>query len=314
MSFITSRLRRDDGVELAVYEWALRAESAATAKPRAVVQLSHGMAEHARRYAYLAEALVAAGYAVFGSDHRGHGQTARSEQDLGYFAPAEGWRHLVDDLYAVNRKIAAQHPGVPIVLFGHSMGSFLLQDFLFSHPEALHAAVLSGTNFGATALVPVGLGLARLERLRVGAHGRSKLLQLVSFGEFNRAFKPTRTEFDWINSDPAGVDAYLADPLCGFALTTQGWIDVMGGLLRINDLHNVARVPKHVPVYLFAGAQDPVGRNGAGVLALAGAYRKHGVTDVTHKLYPGGRHEMVNERNRDEVIADLVAWLNAHTH
>lgn len=309
MAFVTTRLRRDDGVELAVYEWALPAG----AKPKAVVQIAHGMAEHARRYAPVAQALVAAGYAVFASDHRGHGQTARSADELGFFAPEHGWRHLVDDLYALNRKIAAQHPELPIVLFGHSMGSFLAQDYLFSHGDSIHAAVLSGTNSGGAALVPVGLGIAHVERLRLGAHGRSDVLQAVSFGDYNKAFRPNRTEFDWLNRDPAGVDAYVADPLCGFALTTQGWIDVMGGLLRINEAKNQARVPKRMPVYLFAGSDDPVGRKGAGVLSLVGTYRRHGLSDVTHKLYPGGRHEMLNEVNREEVVADLLGWLASHT-
>lgn len=308
MTFVTTRLSTDDSASLAVYEWAMPAG----ATPAAVVQISHGMAEHARRYDRAAQALVRAGYAVYASDHRGHGQTARSPEDLGFFAYTDGWSRVVADLHRVNRHIASRHEGVPIVLLSHSMGSFLAQDYLFTHGSTLAGAVLSGTNSGGAALVRVGLALAHVERLRIGARGRSKLLQAASFGDFNRRFKPTRTEFDWLSRDPAEVDKYIADPLCGFEMTVQGWIDVFGGLLRIDEQENRERIPRDLPVYLFAGAEDPVGRAGKGVLALAEAYRRAGISDVTHKLYPGGRHEMFNEINRDEVVADLVAWLDRH--
>ena len=308
MDFVTTHLPSDDGVEIAVYEWPLPAG----AKPKAAVQIAHGMAEHARRYDHVARGLIAAGYAVYASDHRGHGQSVRSPADLGFFAEQDGWRKVVADMLRVNRYIAARHPGVPLVLFGHSMGSFLAQDYLFSHGETLSGAVLSGTNSGTAALVRAGLLIARLERWRVGPRGKSRVLAALSFGDFNRRFKPTRTEFDWLSRDHAEVDKYIADPLCGFEMTVQGWIDVFGGLINNDEPSNQARVPKTLPIYLFAGAEDPVGGAGKGVLALVASYGRAGVTDVTHKLYAAARHEMVNETNRAEVIADLVAWLDGH--
>jgi len=151
-----------------------------------------------------------------------------------------------------------------------------------------------------------------LERWRVGPRGKSRVLTALSFGDFNRRFKPTRTEFDWLSRDHAEVDKYIADPLCGFEMTVQGWIDVFGGLINNDEPSNQARVPKTLPIYLFAGAEDPVGGAGKGVLALVASYGRAGVIDVTHKLYAAARHEMVNETNRAEVIADLVAWLDGH--
>ncbi len=308
MSFVTTHLPSDDGVELAVYEWPLPAG----VQPKAAVQIAHGMAEHARRYDHVARALNAAGYVVYASDHRGHGQSVRAREDLGFFSDHDGWRKIVADMHRVNQHIGACHAGVPKVLLAHSMGSFALQTYLYTYEDSLSGAVLSGTNSGTAALVRAGRVIAKLERLRVGPHGKSPLLQLLSFGDFNRRFKPTRTESDWLSRDPVEVDKYIADPLCGFDMTVQGWIDVFGGLIDNDDPGNQARVGKKLPIYLFAGAEDPVGGAGKGVLALAAAYRRAGVLDVTHKLYPGGRHEMVNEVNRDEVVADLIAWLDAH--
>ncbi|HEX7478018.1 MAG TPA: alpha/beta hydrolase [Polyangiales bacterium] len=305
MSFTTTRLPMGDGTELAVYAWAT------TVQPKAVVQIAHGMSEHATRYDHVARALVDAGYAVYADDHRGHGLTAKSPDDLGFFADEGGWAKVVDDLYRVNRHIAQAHPGVPIVLLGHSMGSFLAQDYLCTHGDTLAAAVLSGTNSGGAGLARLALAIARLERWRIGPRGRSKLLDILTKGDFNRRFKPNRTTADWLSRDPAEVDKYMADPLCGFMFTVQGWIDLLGGVVRIDEPLNQARVPKQLPIYVFSGAEDPVGGAGKGVVTMVKAYQRAGLSRVSSKLYPGGRHEMVNETNKAEVIADLIAWLDA---
>ncbi len=311
MTFSTTRLTLDDGAPLALYAWALPAGT----QPKAVVQITHGMAEHALRYDRAAQALVAAGYAVYAHDHRGHGQSLRAANDVGFFASDHGWRKVVDDVHRVNRYIAERHAGVPLVLFGHSFGSFVTQDYLCTYGDTLAGAVLSATNSGAAASAKAGRMIAYLERMRVGKRGTSQILQTLSFSDYNRRFRPNRTEFDWLSRDEAEVDKYIADPLCGFDFTVQAWIDLLGGLIRIDDHARQAFLPKHLPVYLFAGAADPVGRAGKGVLALAETYRRIGIEHVTCKLYPGGRHEMLNEVNRDEVTADLIAWLDANvTH
>jgi alpha-beta hydrolase superfamily lysophospholipase len=254
---------------------------------------------------------VSAGYAVYAADHRGHGRTAIAPGDLGYFADSNGWLRAVDDLYAVRRRITADHPDVPVFAFGHSMGCMMMQHYLFSHGDSIAGAVLSGAGGGRSFPAVGGLVLALAERVRLGPRGRSWLLQRATFGSYNGRFAPTRTEYDWLSSDPAEVDAYVADPLCGFALTVQGWLDVMRGAIQIERPEHMRRIPAALPIYVFSGALDPVGRNGAGVRWLLDAYRRAGLTDVTHRLYPQGRHEMLNEINRAEVTRDLIAWLDA---
>ena len=292
------RLKADDRVEVHVCRWL--PDSA----PRAVFQIAHGLAEHAARYGRLAQALTAQGFAVYANDHRGHGQTAPSG-DHGFFAESDGWRKCVGDLWTLNRRIAADHPGLPIILLGHSMGSFMAQDFVADHSDAIAGLVLSGSNGPPPAIAALGRMIARIERLRQGARGKSALLQAMMFGEFNKPFKPARTEFDWLSRDPAEVDAYVADPLCGFEFSNQlavDLLDALGGLLKPERL---ARIRKGLPVYIFSGSDDPVGAN---LKALADAYRLAGLTKVEMRIYPGARHETLNETNRDEVTADLAAW------
>ncbi|MDH5674147.1 MAG: alpha/beta hydrolase [Myxococcales bacterium] len=296
----------DDGVSLAVCSW--QPEQAGV---RAVVQIAHGMAEHIERYAELAERLVAAGYAVYGADHRGHGRTAGSEGELGYFADSDGFGRVVEDLYSLNRRIAERHAGLPIVMLGHSMGAFLTQTYLFEHGESIEAAVISSTGGAPALLAKIAGIIARVERLRVGPRKPSGLLQALSFGGYNRAFQPARTDFDWLSRDAQEVDRYAADPLCGFAMTTQGWIDVLGGIVALNDPANIARVPRGLPLYFLCGLEDPMGEGGKAVRRIIAAHRAAGLGPITERFYPGGRHEMFHEVNRAEVFDDLIAWLDA---
>jgi alpha-beta hydrolase superfamily lysophospholipase len=292
-----------DGVELFVYRWQ------PSGPPRAAIQIAHGLAEHAGRYARLAEALTGAGYAVYGSDHRGHGKTAKSPEDLGFFAASDGWAKCVEDLWQVNRRIAAEHSGLPLILVAHSMGSFLAQNFIAEHGDALAGVVLSGSNGKPPAAAIFGKAIARLERLRLGRRGRSALLDRLGFGAFNKPFEPSRTPFDWLSRDPAEVDRYIADPLCGGASSTQLWIDLLGGLSRIARPALQRRIPKALPIHLIAGGRDPVTGNTKGLEQLIGAYRAAGLNHLSHRFYAGARHELFNETNRDEVTADLINWL-----
>lgn len=299
------RLAVGDGVELFVRRWE------PASPPKAVVQIAHGMAEHSARYAWTAEQLVAAGYAVYAHDHRGHGKTAHAPGDLGYFADHNGWLRVVDDLYSLRRRIEQDHPELPVFLFGHSMGSLMTQQYLFSHGDSIAGAVMSGTTGGALLGAIGGIGAALLERLRLGSRGRSAMLQKLTFGRYNQRFEPTRTGYDWLSRDAAEVDKYVADPLCGFDMTVQGWLDVFSGVLKVGRADNIQRVPAALPMYLFSGELDPVGGQTRDVRWLIDAYRKAGLRDVAYRFYPGGRHEMLNEVNRDEVVRDLVAWLDA---
>lgn len=299
----------DDGVELHVYQWLPEAGRA----PKAVVHVAHGMAEHAARYERFARALTGADYAVYANDHRGHGRTAPGEADLGFFATDDGWNRCVADLALLIRDEQRAHPGLPLVLFGHSMGSMMTQQALYEYGGELAGAVLSGSSGKPPAIAALGRLIARAERLRLGPRGRSRLLRAMTFDDFNKKFAPNRTGFDWLSRDETEVDAYVADPLCGFDVTVQLWIDMLDALPRIADPAQQARVPKDLPVLVMSGDKDPVGAFGKSVRQLADAYRAAGLGDVTCTLYPDGRHEMLNELNRDEVTADVVAWLDRVT-
>ena len=299
----TFTLTTPDGVDLFVY-CRLPAE-----QPKAVVQIAHGLAEHAGRYTRLAGALNSAGYAVYANDHRGHGRTVKSADDLGFFAERDGWRKCLADLWQLNRRIAAIHHSVPIVMLGHSMGSTLAEQFMGDHGDALAGVVLSGANGKPTSLAKIGGVIARAERARMGARGKSKLVQSLTFDAFNKKFAPTRTAFDWLSRDPAEVDKYVADPLCGFSATVQLWLDLLEGWAAVSRAAHRNRVPKTLPLYLIAGGRDPVSGNTRQLEPWMTEYRAAGLVNMTHKFYPEARHELFNETNRDEVTGDLVRWL-----
>lgn len=276
--------------------------------PKAMVMLAHGMAEHSGRYARLAEALCGAGYGVYALDQRGHGRTA-DEGTLGLYAEKDGWNKVVGDLASLNQHIGQQLPGLPIILLGHSMGSYIAQGYLLHHSASLHGAILSGSNFQPVALYTAARLIARIERLRQGVRGRSALIEFLSFGSFNKAFKPTRTAFDWLSRDPDEVDKYINDPLCGFRCTNQLWIDLLGGLQQISKASNLAQIDPGLPILVIGGECDPVSE-GKRLKDLAHALREAGCQNVQLNLYPQARHEVFNETNRPEVTADVLTWLD----
>ena len=287
-----------DGARLFVRRWLPEAP------PRAIVQIAHGVAEHSLRYQDFALALNRAGIGAVAHDLRGHGRTAAPE-DLGFFAAADGWRLCLDDLWTLNRRIAADHASAPIVLFGHSMGALLAEGFIADHGASLAGAILSGAGGRPPAAAALARPIAHFERWRLGPRGKSPLLMTMFFGEFNKPFRPARTDFDWLSRDPAEVDAYVADPLCGFDVTTQLLIDLLGGLSPLLAPETLARIPKALPIYVMNGARDPVGAN---VRSLIDAYRAAGLAPLA-RSYADARHELLNETNREEVKADLIAWI-----
>jgi alpha-beta hydrolase superfamily lysophospholipase len=290
----------EDGQALLARRWLPEGRA------RAIVQIAHGLAEHSARYARLAAALNAAGYAVYAGDHRGHGPKAAAA-DLGHFADQCGWDKVVGDLWTLNRLIAKEQPGTGIVFLGHSLGSFLGRGFIAEHSDALAGASLSGSNGKPPAIATLGRLIARAERLRLGKRGKSQIIFQMWFGDFNKPFKPARTAFDWLSRDEKEVDAYVADPLCGFPFTTQLAIDVLDALPRVTSPDSLAAIRKDMPLYVFSGERDPVGANIQGLIA---DLKAAGFTKLTTRLYPGARHETLNETNRDEVTRDLIAWLD----
>jgi alpha-beta hydrolase superfamily lysophospholipase len=278
------------------------------APPKGVVIVAHGMAEHAARYRRFGDELAARGYAVYVPDHRGHGRTAGGDDRLGW-AGAGGWSGMLRDLDRLAGLARERHPGVPLILFGHSMGSVLAQRFAQLHGDQLAGLILSGT-FGAARNIGAGIAVASVLRLLCGDRAPSPL-QRTMFAGFNKGFAPQRTGFEWLSRDDAEVRTYADDPRCGFTFSNRLLVDMLRGYAETWKPANERRVPAALPVLFFSGARDPVGGNTRAVTALAERYRALGLRDVQVTFYPDGRHEMLNETNRDEVVRDVLAWLDA---
>ncbi len=293
-----------DGAALAAYKWE------PATKARGVIHIAHGLAEHAGRYGRTAKSLNSHGYVVYASDLRGHGQTAQSQDELGFWAEADGWNRIVLDVAEMLAVEAQENSGLPLILLGHSLGSYLTQQLIYEHPKLLDAAILSAPSGKPSLLAQAGRALARAERLRLGKRGRSQFLHSLSFGKFNEAFAPVATPFDWLSRDAAEVKLYFNDARCGFLSTTQLWVDFLDGINALANPAHKRRIRQTLPLYILAGSHDPVCEQGKGAERLAQEYQAAGLTKVTCKLYPEGRHEMLNEINRQEVVNDLALWLD----
>ena len=280
---------------------------------RGLVHVVHGMSEHARRYDRLARELNRAGYVVWAHDQRGHGRNPTPPVGLGHFADEDGWRALLDDAWQVSAQLREAYRGRPLFLFAHSMGSFEGQAIIAEHGDAYAGVVLSGTCGAPDIREAAARLLARLQLAVLGARAPGVWVQRAVFGTYNRQFAPNRTAFDWLSRDTAEVDAYVADRLTKAPLTARAWVDFLDGKRHLGRADQVARIPRTLPIYVIGGTQDPVGENARGVQRLLDAYRAGGLQHVTQALYPDARHELINEINRDVVIADLIAWLDLRT-
>jgi len=302
------KIKDKGGLEIFVYKW-LPDESV---KVRGVVQIAHGMAETAARYEGFAMALTDGGFIVYANDHRGHGKTAGQISKLGDLGE-DGFNSMVENMHELNEKIKVENHDLPIFLFGHSMGSFLTQRYICLYGSELKGAIISGSCGKQGISIDIGRFIARGEIKKIGRAGKSIKLAKLSFGSYNNSFKPNRTDFDWLSSDNNEVDKYVDDPFCGTVFTAGFFYDFLGGLKSIADPREIKNVPRNLPIYIFSGDKDPVGKDGKGVLKLVKTYKEHGMVDLTYKLYKDGRHEMLNETNKEEVIEDVIKWLNAHS-
>lgn len=300
--------KSEDGTDVFVYNW-LPDDGV---KTKGIVQISHGMAETAKRYERFAELLTENGYIVYANDHRGHGKTAKTIEDLGYLADEDGFNWLVKDLHKLTNIIKKENDSMPLFLFGHSMGSFAGQKYIMLHGNELDGLILSGSNGKQGIILNVGTIVAKREVKKNGRKAKSTKLDKLSFGGFNKEFKPNRTDFDWLSRDNDEVDKYMDDPFCGTVFTAGYFYDFLTGLKEIEDEDNLRMIPKDLPIYIFSGDKDPVGKFGKGVINLVNRYKKYGVKDISYKLYKDGRHEMLNEINRDEVMDDIINWLDNH--
>ena len=276
----------------------------------------HGMSEHAIRYAEFAEFLNQQGIMVTADDHRGHGETGKAMGNSYHIADSDGWNQMLDDQWQFINHIREDH-SLPLILMGHSMGSFMATHLCQRYGQQLKditdhklcGLILSGSNYEPSSTWKIASCAARLERWRVGRDKPSSILEKMSFGAFNNAFKPARTASDWLSRDDAMVDLYIHDPLCGGPLTTQSWCDFLQGMGELSKPESMAKLDSELPVYLFSGALDPVGKAGVGVTALQTKLLESGVLKVDIQLYPGGRHETLNETNRRDVYQDVLTWL-----
>jgi alpha-beta hydrolase superfamily lysophospholipase len=269
-------------LDITCYRWP------ASGKPIGVLQISHGMGEHSLRYADVAGFLNRAGFQVYSNDHRGHGRTAISKEMLGDFG-TRGWDAVVEDMATLTKLIREREAGLPVILMGHSMGSFATQQYLLDHSDLIDAAILFGS--------------ASVDKLVGEPSGDADLTAL------NQAFEPARTPFDWLSRDHAEVDKYIVDPLCGFGVNAKSMGTMASSARRLSDPAEIARIRKNLPIYIFAGDKDPVNHNLEWLKPVAERYRAAGIKDVSEKYYPDGRHEMLNEINREEVYRDLVTWM-----
>ena len=276
-----------DGLSIACEKWSGQHE------PRGVIQISHGLGEHIGRYAELAKVLVDDEFVVYGNDHRGHGLTAKPSDSFGDFGPA-GFDQLVEDMVSLRVIAKKDHPGKPYILLGHNMGSFAAQQFILDHSHSIDGLALSGSGTLD--------GLARVAQSIPPEQDPMKLM--------NAAFEPARTPFDWLSRDNAEVDAFIKDPLCFPSLKPEAMQSFLDAFPRLADPRKIREVRDDLPVYIFSGSEDPVGQKLEGVRVLIDRYRSAGLTSIAHDFYSGGRHEMLHETNRRDVITNLLIWIS----
>lgn len=278
---------------------------------RAVLQISHGVSEYILRYEPLAEYLTDRGFAVVGHDHLGHGGSVRPGGKPMYFGPRGSWFRVAEDLELRRRLARERFPDLPYFLLGHSMGSFLARTFLIRHPGAVDGAVIVGTGQMSPLLVAGGKAVAAVEGLRVGEDNPSPLVQKLAFGTYNKIFAPNRTGFDWLSVSTENVDRYIADPLCGGNPSIGLFQEMLSGISFIRQKKNLRQMDPATPVLFLSGAMDPVGDCSRGVERACESFRAAGVRDVSIKLYPELRHEILCEDCREAVFEDVLQWLDS---
>lgn len=280
-------------------------------QPAAVLQLVHGVSEYILRYEPLAACLTERGFAVVGHDHLGHGSSVAEGAPRLYFGPRGSWDWVVEDIAALRRQVGERFPALPCFLLGHSMGSFLARTFLIRYPGAVNGAVIMGTGQMAPALITGGLAVAAVESRRIGEENPSPLVTKLSFGTYNKLFAPNRTGFDWLSVNEENVDRYIADPLCGGNASIGLFREMLEGMRFIAKPEHLKNMDLNTPVLFISGGMDPVGDCGKGVRRAYDSFCKTGVKDVSLKLYPELRHEILCETERETVFEDVYQWLKS---
>ena len=275
---------------------------------RGVVHISHGLAEHAARYARFADFLSQRGFHTYAHDHRGHGFTTAPDAPQGMFGSPDGGAKVLADIGAVHDLIAREHPGLPLILFGHSMGGIVALNFVLRHSAHLHGAAIWNANFSAGLLGRVAQAILAWERFRLGSDVPSRMLPRMTFVDWGNKVPNHRTPFDWLSRDPEEVDKYIADPLCGWDASVSLWQDVFRFVFHGADDANFSAVRRDMPFSLAGGEKDPASDGGKAVEALAARMRRMGFLNLVSKVYPETRHESLNEVNRNIIMADFAEW------
>lgn len=292
-----------DNVEIYVEKWV-----AADKKPKAIVQLAHGMVEHIQRYHRFAQFLVENDIFVYGNDHRGHGKTGQKQGLMGYLSEQDGFDKTTNDLVMITNKIKEEYPGVPIFLLGHSMGSFLSRYYIQQHSDLIQGVILSGTGYYPKLTTTFGKALSK----QLNPTEKSPLMNKLAFGAFNRKVQQPKTPFDWLSRDNDIVQAYLQDRFAGYIPTARFFYDLMTGLQYIHSTKRNNYIRKSLPMLLISGESDPVGNYGSGVWRTASIYEKLGIENITTMLFDGARHEVLNEINKDEVYQVILRWIHQY--
>ena len=303
LSFNIETLTSPTGALLNVY-------CALIKNPRGTVQINHGLAEHAARYERFAAALNEAGFQVYVHDHRGHGGTTAPDAPVRMFAPEGGAAKVVADVDAVHSIIAARHPLLPVITFGHSMGGLIALNHALLHPARAAGLAVWNSNFSAGVLGRVALGILKFERFRLGHDVPSRMLPKLTFGTWAKSVSDRRTDFDWLSRDPSEVNAYTADPLCGWDASVAMWLDVFELVFAGADDSNLAKLGRSMPIHLHGGGRDPATDFGRATEALASRFQGLGFKAVTTTIDPQSHHESLNEINRTDVTAEFIAWAN----
>lgn len=293
---------KDGKTQIHAIEWIPEQEV------KAVLQICHGMVEYIDRYHEFASYLAERGIYVTGHDHLGHGQSVNSEDEYGYFPQPDGNKCVVLDIHNLRKITMEKYPDVPYFMLGHSMGSFLLRQYLTMFSKGLAGAVIMGTGHQPRMILSAGQMVCKLTALFKGWKYRSQLVNNLSFGSYNKKFEPAETSKDWITSYKPIRDKYVSDPLTSFTFTVGGYYQMFEGMKVLDTKGSVDKIRKDLPVFFVAGADDPVGEFGKTVQLVFGKYKNAGIQDVSIKLYEGDRHEILNETDREQVYEDLYHW------
>lgn len=279
---------------------------------KAVIQIVHGMAEHIDRYEDFALFMAEKGFLVTGEDHLGHGKTAATEADLGYFASERAKELLVGNVHKLKKYVQSKNGDVPYFILGHSMGSYITRKYIAKYGSGITGAVIVGTGFENPVSTGMGLKLIELVKSLKGERYKSSFITKIMFGNYMKRIPNPKTSSDWICTDDEVVSAYKADPFCDCTFTINGYETLVSLVREVCSDKSISKVPKYLPVYFVAGAEDPVGTYGVGVMKAFEKFRQAGIEDVDVKIYPGMRHEILNEKGKAEVYADVLAWIEDH--